>query len=170
MISTLLTIGLSLSLTYASSIPSNFKRGDGILRLPVTATNITDSGGYDKRQISEATINTRSGTLYLVDCKCYPTFCLTPVTNCVLVNIGTPAQPVSVILDTGSSFTWVNPQCSTSGSADNEALCNSLPRYDQSKSSSAEDLFLVGTLTYGKGSVSLHFYNEKFSLGGMFHS
>ena len=52
-------------------------------------------------------------------------------TDEVTVEIGTPAQPVKVIIDTGSYELWVNPQCDRSP---DPALCKEYGHYDPKRS------------------------------------
>ncbi|KAF2494423.1 acid protease [Lophium mytilinum] len=150
MLSTLLTLCLSLApLSSASALP-NTKRGSGILALSVAAVNTTQLlPSKHKRQDAVALANVQTGTRYVV------TF-----------SIGTPPQPVSVSIDTGSSDTWVDPDCSTAGPQSSIDLCNSYPVYTVDLSSTAEDTGESTTLSYGKGSADVEYYTDNFLLGG----
>jgi hypothetical protein len=83
-----------------------------------------------------------------------------------LVSIGTPPQPVSVALDTGSSDTWVDPTCSTSGPQSSIDLCNSFPVYNPTDSSTAIDIGLSMSLAYGLGTAEGEYFTDNFLVGG----
>ncbi|KAH6694236.1 aspartic peptidase domain-containing protein [Leptodontidium sp. MPI-SDFR-AT-0119] len=143
MISTLLTVAISLaSLSYGSAIPA--RRDSGILRLPITAAK-----GAMKRQVVSPLENIQTGTRYMVE-----------------FSVGTPPQNLALSLDTGSSETWVNPQCSAAGPQANIDLCNSFPTYSPNASSTALDLQQGTTLTYGKGTANVEYFSDSFNLGG----
>ncbi|KAK0114816.1 hypothetical protein ONS95_014296 [Cadophora gregata] len=144
MISTLFTVAISLaSLSYGSAIPAA-RRESGILRLPITAAK-----SALKRQVVSPLENVQTGTRYMVE-----------------FSIGTPPQNLALSLDTGSSETWVNPQCSTAGPQANIDLCNSFPTYSPNASSTALDFQQVTTLSYGKGTANVDYYSDVFNLGG----
>ncbi|KAH7383136.1 aspartic peptidase domain-containing protein [Cadophora sp. MPI-SDFR-AT-0126] len=143
MISTLFTVAISLaSLSYGSAIPA--RRESGILRLPITAAK-----GALKRQVVSPLENIQTGTRYMVE-----------------FSIGTPPQNLALSLDTGSSETWVNPQCSAAGPQANIDLCNSFPTYSPNASSTALDFQQVTTLQYGKGTANVDYFSDVFNLGG----
>jgi len=79
------------------------------------------------------------------------------------VEIGTPPQPVSIQIDTGSSDLWVGPTCSTSGSV---TFCQSYPVYDPHASSTALDTGYQMDLAYGEGSCSGEYWLDNVILGG----
>ncbi|KAG4416051.1 hypothetical protein IFR04_010814 [Cadophora malorum] len=144
MISTLFTAAVSLaSLSYGSAIPAA-RHESGILRLPITAAR-----GAMKRQVVSPLENIQTGTRYMVE-----------------FSVGTPPQNLALSLDTGSSETWVNPQCSAAGPQANIDLCNSFPTYSPNASSTALDYQQVTTLQYGKGTANVDYYSDVFTLGG----
>jgi hypothetical protein len=87
--------------------------------------------------------------------------------NSSVVDIGTPGQPVVVVLDTGSSELWVNPTCSSALSSSQAAWCNENPVYDSAKSSSVEDQGESGTLSDGQGSVTGEYLEDVVSVNGV---
>jgi hypothetical protein len=69
MLSARLAVALSLlSLASAATLAPS-RRGSGLIRLPVTALNLTQLHQASKRQVEVPTINTETGTLYVVSCK-----------------------------------------------------------------------------------------------------
>ncbi|KAI0136251.1 aspartic peptidase domain-containing protein [Xylariales sp. AK1849] len=76
--------------------------------------------------------------------------------------IGTPEQPVKVIIDTGSDELWVNPNCSSSGDAQQ---CNSYGFYDPRKSSTMNNTQATTNVSYADGSqVDLTYYTDTITL------
>ncbi|KAF2866840.1 aspartic peptidase domain-containing protein [Massariosphaeria phaeospora] len=59
-------------------------------------------------------------------------------TYVVNVGVGEPAQPMALELDTLWAYTWLNPNCTTTGSAERD-LCRKTPQYDPRKSLHAID-------------------------------
>ena len=123
--------------------------GSGIIRHGITAKEAPVRDWF-KRQSDDVSVQQRrTGTLYTVD-----------------IEIGTPGQPVTVLIDTGSDELWINPDCSTAGSDTNEAFCNTLPRFDPAKSSSVNNTGEKGQITYGRGQVSFDYLADQVSIGG----
>jgi hypothetical protein len=81
------------------------------------------------------------------------------------VSIGSNSQPVTVVLDTGSSELWVNPTCATVQSPTNLAYCNSLPRYDPTTSSTSVNLGTPFVIHYGKGDTQGTYYTDDIKIG-----
>jgi cathepsin D len=76
------------------------------------------------------------------------------------ISIGTPAQSLNVVLDTGSSDLWVaGTSCSR---------CPSIPTFDTGKSSSFQQSSNAQgiQINYGSGSVAGSLASETVSLGG----
>ncbi|KAH0555740.1 hypothetical protein GP486_006315, partial [Trichoglossum hirsutum] len=148
MLSTLFAVALSLiTLSSASTLPI-VERDSGYLNLPIVATNWAGQTPGSKRQ-DVPLANTLHGTLYLVN-----------------FTIGTPPQPVSVQIDTGSAETWVDPVCSTAGGPSKIALCNSLPVYHPASSSTGVRTGSSNVLSYGTGHATIDYYTDNFILGG----
>lgn len=81
------------------------------------------------------------------------------------LNIGSPAQPVYVQLDTGSFELWVNPTCSVLDPSDQE-FCNAVGFYDATKSSTAVNMGTTKTLNYGIGSANITYFKDNIALPG----
>ncbi|KAG8157138.1 hypothetical protein KVR01_013128 [Diaporthe batatas] len=81
------------------------------------------------------------------------------------LNIGSPAQPVYVQLDTGSFELWVNPTCSVLDPSDQE-FCNAVGFYDATKSSTAVNMQTTKTLNYGIGSANITYFKDSIALPG----
>ncbi|KAG4437437.1 hypothetical protein IFR05_007078 [Cadophora sp. M221] len=122
--------------------------GPGFISLPVIAVNNSD-GQLQKRQSNTDLFNTDFGTVYLVH-----------------LSLGTPAQPVYLLLDTGSSETWVDPDCTTASSTHQQEECNSFPKYDPFTSSTALDAGYPFELAYGKGTASGEYLLDTFHVAG----
>lgn len=122
--------------------------GHGLIRYPVTAVNEPGLPGRNsaKRQDAVPLSNGKTGTLYTIQ-----------------LSVGTPPQPVVVVIDTGSSDFWVNPTCSA---APNQVeFCNSFPRFDYTASSTINDTGSSFRLSYGKGSALVEYVTDVVTLG-----
>lgn len=81
------------------------------------------------------------------------------------MNIGSPAQPVYVQLDTGSFELWVNPTCSGLSTSD-ATFCESIGFYNVSESTTVKSLNTGKTLAYGIGSANITYVEDSISLPG----
>jgi hypothetical protein len=124
--------------------------GDGYLSLAITALSApsVNASGIGERQDQVITTDQLTGTFYTVP-----------------ISIGTPAQNLVVIIDTGSSELWVNPTCSAAATAGQTAFCNSLARFVPSASSTLVDYGVTGTLNYGSGSANIEYVGDFVTLG-----
>jgi len=119
-------------------------RGEGFIRAPVNAIQGTVPS-LRARQNEVAIENQRTGTRYGID-----------------IELGTPPQKVTLILDTGSPDTWVNPTCQF---ANVPSDCRSFPRYDYTKSSSVNVTRASDILVYGIGNSTVQYVYETVKLG-----
>ncbi|KAK3381050.1 aspartic peptidase domain-containing protein [Podospora didyma] len=119
-------------------------RGEGYIRAGVSA--VKGAAPYLRRRQNEVGIEGEGkGQHYVVD-----------------IQIGTPPQTVSVIVDTGSSDLWVNPNCANTF---DPAECNAEPYYDYTRSSTFNDTGYSDFLAYGSGNVTVEWVFETVSLG-----
>ncbi|KAG6365676.1 hypothetical protein INS49_007287 [Diaporthe citri] len=118
---------------------------ESCVHLPVVHS--TNSKIFSKRAV-EVQLSNRSDVAYYAQ-----------------LNIGSPAQPVYVQLDTGSFELWVNPTCSTLDASDQE-FCNAVGFYDATKSSTAVNLQNTKTLNYGIGSANITYFKDSIALPG----
>jgi hypothetical protein len=128
----------------------------GYVRNPVkaiTAPVVSPATNLTRRQDVVGIKNQEAGTMYTID-----------------LTIGTPPQPVTVIIDTGSNELWVNPVCSKAENANSIALCQSFPVFDPKASSSYVDEGVPGGVTYGKGFVEFEYSSDYLTVGGKLQS
>ncbi|KAK4176937.1 putative eukaryotic aspartyl protease [Triangularia setosa] len=138
------------------SAPSDFSkeqksslvtRGEGFIRSPL---NVLPNPAPPKlirgRQNEVPIENQFTGTRYGID-----------------IEVGTPGQKLTLILDTGSPDTWVNPTCDTANVPDD---CRTFPVYDWRKSTSLNATRVTDILVYGKGNATIQYVRESVKLGG----
>ncbi|WVR04620.1 hypothetical protein IAU60_001631 [Kwoniella sp. DSM 27419] len=76
------------------------------------------------------------------------------------LSVGSPAQPLDIVLDTGSSDLWVaDNACDTNA-------CSSMSRYDMSSSSSSVNLSSAFSIEYGSGKAAGSLVQDLVSIGG----
>ncbi|KAL0937585.1 secreted aspartic proteinase [Colletotrichum truncatum] len=137
----------------ALSIPHTVE-GNGYLSVPVNTVR-SDLDGLTKRDAFEVLINNRQ-FYYSMD-----------------LMIGTPGQKVTVLLDTGSSELWVNPDCSKAPSASQARQCNSYGQYTSRNSRTPPSGPFGGRkLNYGdpsqpatQTSAEISYYSDNVALG-----
>ncbi|KAF4124535.1 Eukaryotic aspartyl protease [Geosmithia morbida] len=91
----------------------------------------------------------------------------------IAVDIGTPGQTITVLVDTGSSELWINPNCSTAPSESQARECRTFGQYDPDKSTTPPvGPFGSEQLNYGDStdpktqtSVSIQYYRDTLSIG-----
>ncbi|KAK3504129.1 aspartic peptidase domain-containing protein [Neurospora crassa] len=132
------------STTARPSLTSRSSNGNGFIRASVHAAHGVPPK-LRRRQEDEGLKNQNLGTTYTID-----------------IDIGTPPQTVTLILDTGSPDLWVNPQCETSGQ---EKYCNSFRQFDYTKSKTIQDLGAADILKYGKGNVTIEYVTDDVIIG-----
>lgn len=119
-------------------------RGDGIIRAPVDAIT-GPAPKLEVRQNGVEVANQKAGTRYAVT-----------------LEVGTPGQKQTLILDTGSPDTWVNPACATANVPED---CRSFPRFDPNKSSSLNATNVNDVLVYGIGNATVRYVRETLKIG-----
>ncbi|KAK3303659.1 aspartic peptidase domain-containing protein [Chaetomium strumarium] len=119
-------------------------RGNGIIRSPINAI----SGPAPKLRVRQNEVqveNQSEGTRYGVE-----------------IEVGTPPQKVTLILDTGSPDTWVNPSCAT---ANVPADCRAFAQFDYTKSTSLNETGVEDILVYGIGNATIQYVYETVTIG-----
>jgi hypothetical protein len=90
-------------------------------------------------------LNQRDGTRYGVE-----------------IEVGTPPQKLTLILDTGSPTTWINPVCATSNLPSD---CRQFAQFDYEKSTSINVTDYVDVLRYGIGNATIQYVYETLTIG-----
>ena len=152
MLTTLLLGSLALpALAAPGLVGKNYIKYD--IKAKRVCTGLTKATGnlgkLHARQLSSDLTKQQDGTSYTIQ-----------------LGIGSPAQPVEVQLDTGSTDLWVNPNCANAGSQRSIDFCNSLPRFDTTKSTSYVDLGSSYTVVYGGGSATIEWVTDDVTVGG----
>ncbi|KAK4456984.1 aspartic peptidase domain-containing protein [Cladorrhinum samala] len=88
------------------------------------------------------------------------------LTYLIRLQIGTPPQPVDVVLDTGSFELWVDPICSTAATEEQAEQCNLAGMYYPGLSSSYIDRNSTSKLAYGKGAVEFSYAADRILIPG----
>lgn len=140
---------LTMSVVLAAHSSSVAAAGAGFLKRPVTAhqndATLSESLNILRRQSTEDISNQQYGSAYTID-----------------IEVGTPPQTITVLVDTGSSNLWLNPTCETSGQ---QKYCESFPQFNYNESSSLEDTSFAQLLSYGKGNASVEFVTDNILFG-----
>ncbi|KAH6843298.1 aspartic peptidase domain-containing protein [Chaetomium sp. MPI-CAGE-AT-0009] len=145
MLPVILAASLLARAAAAASEPGRIvTRGDGIIRSPVRPI-AGPVPNLRARQNEVEVLNQRSGTRYGVE-----------------IEVGTPPQKLTLILDTGSPNTWINPVCET---ANLPADCADFAQFDHEKSSSLNATDYIDTLRYGIGNATIQYVYETVSIG-----
>ncbi|KAK0748372.1 aspartic peptidase domain-containing protein [Apiosordaria backusii] len=91
------------------------------------------------------------------------------LTYLLRLQIGTPPQPVEVVLDTGSFELWVDPTCATAATEGQEEKCNASGRYVPSLSSTYVDKNMTQHIGYGKGGAEIGYAVDNILVPGSSH-
>lgn len=80
------------------------------------------------------------------------------------LDLGTPPQTVKVVIDTGSSELWVNPDCSNAASLPQQMECVDNGDYHVSASDSVEVSKVEAELRYGLGDAIIRYVRDDIAL------
>lgn len=158
-----LTLNNALSaLSLASAISA--QHAPGVVHLPVSRTSHRPS-------FQQAVQRRASGDFSAVDLK--------NLDLAYTIDISIGGQTTSVVLDTGSSELWVDPDCSTASRAEmstntvdsdvtSPEYCESIGRYDPSSSSTAEALDEGAVFGYADDTtVEVDYYTDTIGIGNL---
>ncbi|KAL7917962.1 aspartic peptidase domain-containing protein [Trichoderma austrokoningii] len=137
----------------ADAVFPRAESGDGYLSIPVGTIQRPHKVG--KRSAIEAVLENMD-FFYAVE-----------------IGLGTPPQNVTVLVDTGSSELWVNPDCSNAPSQQQEQLCRTLGQYNPGRSKTPPvGPFGSEEINYGdpsdsstQTSVDITYYADVLSFG-----
>ncbi|TLS25103.1 hypothetical protein PpBr36_06928 [Pyricularia pennisetigena] len=137
--------------------------GDGYVRYPLHTSERRRALGdaaIDRAIVSLAKLEARqsveSGVTNIEDGLIYS----------VEIGIGTPKQQIEVVIDTGSSELWVNPDCNNIENRLSTSMCKAVVHYEPRKSETAVNLRRNGTITYGSGDVKFSYVADTVTVGG----
>ncbi|EFZ01182.1 Peptidase aspartic, active site protein [Metarhizium robertsii ARSEF 23] len=152
----LVLLGADLSIAVDETLLKGFSQsvsGDGFLAMPVGTVNRLP-GVRRAANAFEDQLNNMD-FFYATD-----------------VNIGSPPQRVTVLVDTGSSELWVNPDCRTTKTREQAKQCQQFGQYNPQQSNKSYGPFGKEQLNYGdpsdpktQTSVLIHYYSDTVALG-----
>ncbi|PFH58475.1 hypothetical protein XA68_13617 [Ophiocordyceps unilateralis] len=145
--------GIALPLAAAIALGDKDQK-DGVLSLPVRATALPARAKLFKREDATG--------LSEVNAFEIPFIMQPDYVQTIDINIGTPGQRVTVMLDTGSNFLWVNPSCSRSAFP---KACSAKPRFHESESSTYVDMGSQHRFTYLTAKAMVKAGQDTVSLG-----
>ncbi|KAL5606712.1 hypothetical protein BROUX41_003108 [Berkeleyomyces rouxiae] len=93
-----------------------------------------------------------------------PVYNFSSVSYNVALQIGTPGQTVRVIMDTGSSELWVNPNCDRAQSYSQQQQCLNSGQYDITQSLTGKSSSLQSQIRYGIGAVTVRYATDNIAL------